>query len=119
MEEVAKNSELRNRRNLNIPTILASDSFRRLLRGRNRIRYFLSCLVIAIHAFFIGGIAFYNEWFAQPYKEDSIIPNGIIFTVLVILAMLALEFIYIFVSDNKLENIQKQVITEVLSDESR
>jgi len=100
-----------------IDTIIHSKQFQHLVKVRNSIRYLLTVSVIAIHAFFIGGIAFYNEWFAQPYSESSIIPNGIFFTVLVILLMLALEFVYIFVSDKSFEDLQNKVITEVVNDE--
>ena len=94
-----------------------SKQFHQLLIARNSIRYILTTLVIAIHGFFIGGIAFYNEWFGQPYKENSIIPNGIYFTVLVIILMVLLEFVYILLSEKKIQKLQDKVVSEVINND--
>lgn len=94
--------------------IVNSKSFITLVNLRNSIRYLLAYLVVAIHAFFIGGIAFYNEWFAQPITANSVIPNGILYTVAAIILMLLLEYVYILISEKKLDVMQQEELAKVV-----
>lgn len=93
--------------------ILLSSQFQRLLRIRTRLRYFLTSMVLLLHAFFVGGIAFYRQWFSQPIAEGSSIPVGIVVTVIVIVLMISLEVIYIWISDKTFEPLQQRVLAEV------
>jgi len=96
-----------------VSSILASKSFRKLVRIRSAIRFSLAFLVLACHAFFVGGIAFYNQWFALPLSADSSIPRGIYFTVAIILTMIFLEFVYIWLSHWLLDPLQKRAAAEI------
>ena len=84
-------------------------SFRRLVSLRSKVRFILAFLVIASHAFFVGGIAFYRDWFAKPISVDSTMTVGIVATVVVIVLMIFLEFVYILISDKWLDPMQKAV----------
>ena len=97
----------------NTHTVLALASFKRLVKVRNTLRFVLAFLVFALHGFFVGGIAFYNQWFAQPLSATSSIPQGIIYTALVIVLLIVLEFIYIRVSRDVVEPLQQQTAAEV------
>lgn len=81
-----------------ISEIVSSERFKNLVRVRNRSRFLLSILVFFVHAFFIGGIAFYNQWFAEPISDNSIIPRGIVYAVASIILMIFFEFVYIYLS---------------------
>ena len=86
-----------------------SPSFRRLVSLRNKVRFTLAALVVATHAFFVGGIAFYRDLFAQPISEGGTMTVGIVATVAVIVTMLLLEWVYIIISSKWLDPMQKEV----------
>lgn len=86
-----------------------NDSFRRLVSLRGKVRFILAFLVLACHAFFVGGIAFYRDLFATPVQAGSTMTFGILATVGVIVAMIFLEFIYILISDKWLDPLQMEI----------
>ena len=92
-----------------VESVIACSDFKQLNRQRNLIRFGLSFLVLASHLFFVGGIAFYSQWFGQKVSDESSIPIGIVGTVAVIVFMLVSEGIYIWVSDKKLDRLQHKV----------
>ena len=89
-----------------------SPSFIRLVKLRSKVRFGLALLVLAAHAFFVGGIAFYREFFARPFYEGGTITIGIVATVCVIVAMIVLEWVYILISEKWLDPLQKDVAAE-------
>lgn len=101
-----------NNENDQVTAILSSESFKTLVRVRNTVRFILSFLVLACHAFFVGGIAFYNQWFGSPWSVGSSIPQGIIVTVAIIVIMIVLEYIYIKISDRVIDPLQHRAVTE-------
>ncbi len=103
--------------NISAKTIVVSDRFTHLLKTRNLIRSTLTVLVLASHAFFVGGIVFYSKWFAEPISETSTIPKGIIYTILVIVSMVLLEYIYILLSDKVIDPLQDEVVAEANKNE--
>lgn len=95
--------------------ILSQPAFRKLLSARHILRFSLSLLVIAGHAFFVGGIAFYRDFFAQPLLENGTITVGIASAMLVIVLFLVLEFIYIVITAKKIDPLQFKVMQEHLT----
>ena len=77
------------------------------------MRFTLSALLIAAHAFFVGGIAFYQDFFAQPVTEGGTLTVGIVATVAVIVTMIFLEWVYIFISVKWLDPMQKSVVESI------
>ena len=77
---------------------------------RSRVRFTLAALLIATHAFFVGGIAFYRDFFARPVSEGSTLTIGIIAAVGVIVTMILLEWAYIFISEKWLDPMQQKVV---------
>jgi uncharacterized membrane protein (DUF485 family) len=100
-----------------VSAVFANEKFNKLLRIRRAARYSLSFLLLVCHAFFVGGIAFYSQWFAQPLYAGSSIPLGIFFTVCVIIFMLVLEGVYIVLSNYIFDPLQREVCAEVLGNE--
>lgn len=97
---------------MNNNVILSSAVFKKLLRYRNVARFSLSIMVFVCHAFFVGGIAFYQDFFARPVSSGATITVGIVCAVLVLLAMMVLEFIYIVVSEKILDPLQQDIHVE-------
>ena len=91
----------------------STPAFQRLVSQRNKIRFTLAVLVLLTHAFFVGGIAFYRGFFAQPISEGSTMTVGIVATVAVIVTMIVLEWVYILVSEKHLDPMQKSVAKEL------
>lgn len=91
----------------------SNQAFQNLVKLRSRVRFGLAFLLIATHAFFVGGIAFYRDFFAQPMAPGSTITVGILVTVGVIVAMIVLELIYILISEKYLDPLQQQVAHEL------
>lgn len=97
--------------------VLKSSSFAVLVRKRNKVRFLLTMISLLFYGFFVGGIAVYNEWFAEPLIEGSRIPIGIYATVLVIVVMVLLEWLYVFISEKTLDPMQAQVKKELANHE--
>lgn len=93
--------------------ILSSESFQRLLRLRGGIRFTLGFLVLLLHGVFVGGIAFYNQWFNQPLSQGSTITVGIAMAAFVIVLMVLLEALYIWISQKVFDPLQQQVLSQV------
>jgi uncharacterized membrane protein (DUF485 family) len=91
--------------------VLSSPEFQKLVRVRNSIRFVLAVLILALHGFFVGGIAFYKQWFSQPISQGSSIPVGIVAAVTVIVLMVVLEAVYIWLSHKVFDPLQQQVIS--------
>ena len=85
-----------------------------LVKKRNRVRYTLTAAVVIVHAFFVGGIAFYRDWFAQPLYPNATITMGIAITASVIITMIVLECIYIYISGKYLDPMRAHVTEEYL-----
>ena len=98
-----------------VSRIVQSDQFQKLSKLRNKIRFTLSALTIASHAFFVGGIAFYSAWFAEPISKSSSIPKGILYAVLVILFMLFLELVYIYLDKKTISPLQRKANNEEIT----
>ncbi len=94
--------------------ILNNLTFRQLVNIRNRIRTVLTALAFSCHAFFVGGIAFYNQWFAEPISVGSSIPKGIVITIIVILSLVIFEFIYLYLNKIYVEPLLEKIKIEVL-----
>ncbi len=92
--------------------ILKSSSFQQLVKKRNNVRFALTALSLVAYCFFVGGIAFYNQWFAEPISSTSKIPVGIIVTIFVIVAMVFLEWLYVSISQKTLDPMQAAVKKE-------
>ena len=101
--------------NTDVSAILANESFRKLVRIRSTVRFTLAFMVLGLHAFFVGGIAYYTQWFGTPIAVDSSIPRGIFYTVVIILAMVFLELVYIWITHRTLDPLQEKVTAEVES----
>lgn len=84
--------------------------FSKLVRARSRWRFFLALLILVSHAFFVGGIAFYREWFAEPASQGSSVTVGIVVTASVIVFMLLIEWVYIWVSDSRFDPEQRRIL---------
>jgi len=93
--------------------IVGSEKFQLLVNTRNKIRFILSTLTLLSHAFFVGGIAFYSHWFAQPISTGSSIPRGILYTVVVIVSLVFLEFVYLYLNKKYVEPLLKKTCMEV------
>ncbi len=102
-----------------IREISSSRDFQILNRQRNRARFLLAFFVLLLHAFFVGGIAFYNEWFGQMSTQGGSIPLGIVFTVVVIVLMVLAEGVYIWLAHRKFDPLQSRVIARIHADEQR
>ncbi len=89
--------------------ISSSEDFQLLSRRRNRSRWLLALFVLFLHAFFVGGIAFYNEWFGQMSTVGGSIPLGIVFTVIVIVLMVLSEAVYIWLGHRQFDPLQSRI----------
>ena len=87
----------------------SNPAFIKLLKLRSRVRFTLTALLIGAHAFFVGGIAFYHDFFARPMSDESTITVGIVATVGVIITMILLEWVYIFISIRWLDPMQHKI----------
>ncbi len=99
--------------------ISSSQDFQILNRQRNYLRWVLAFFVLFLHAFFVGGIAFYNEWFGQMSTEGGSIPLGIVFTVVVIVLMVFSEGVYIWLAHRRFDPLQSRIIARINADEKR
>ena len=97
--------------------ISSSEDFQLLSRQRNRSRWVLALFVVFLHAFFVGGIAFYNEWFGQMSTAGGSIPLGIVFTVIVIVLMVLSEAVYIWLGYRKFDPLQSRIIARIKDNE--
>ena len=97
--------------------IASSQDFQLLNRQRNRSRWVLAFFVVFLHAFFVGGIAFYNEWFGQMSTPGGSIPLGIVFTVVVIVLMVLSEAVYIWLSHTRFDPLQSRITTRIEENE--
>ncbi|MBL4673982.1 MAG: DUF485 domain-containing protein [Arenicella sp.] len=89
----------------------SNPAFRKLLKLRSRVRFTLAALLVLVHAFFVGGIAFYNDLFARPLQDGGTLTIGILAAVVVIIAMVLLEWVYIFISEKWLDPMQQKVLS--------
>lgn len=94
----------------------SNPAFIKLLKLRSRVRFTLTALLVGAHAFFVGGIAFYRDFFAQPISEGSTVTIGIVAAVVVIVTMIVLEWTYIFIGDKWLDPMQEKVANGVCND---
>ena len=90
-----------------------SPPFRRLVSLRNKVWFTFAALVVAAHAFFVGGTTYYRDLFAQPVNVGGTITVGIVATVVVIVAMLLLQWVYIIISSKWLVSVQKKIAKSV------
>ncbi len=88
-------------------------AFQQLVSKRNRTRFVLAMLVLIAHAFFVGRIAFYRNFFAQPISDESTLTVGIVAAVAVIVTMILLEWVYILISEKRLDPLQKSISQEL------
>lgn len=95
---------------------LSNDKFRQLLRARNALRFRLSIAAFVCHFFFVGGIAFYRNFFAQPLYDGATITIGIVSAAVVIVAFIMLQLVYIVATHRRLDPLQQQVLKEVSAD---
>ena len=102
-----------------VEEISSSQDFQLLSRQRNRVRWVLAFFVVFLHAFFVGGIAFYNEWFGQMSTAGGSIPLGIVFTVIVILLMVLAEAVYIWLGHTRFDPLQSRITTRIEENEQR
>ena len=93
--------------------IMAMPEFHQLHDKRQKVRVVLVTLAFTCFAFFVGGIAFYSDVFATPLHEGGTVTLGILFTALVIITLLFLEFIYILITDRTLEPLRLGVIKKI------
>jgi len=89
----------------------ASPAFQQLVKIRSRVRFGLAFLVLLLHGFFVGGIAFYHQWFSEPLGSSSI-TVGIAAVVAVIVLMVFCEAVYIVVSKKVFDPLQKKALEE-------
>lgn len=73
----------------------SEQSFLRIIKSRNRLRFSAALLIVVAHAFFVGGVTFYRDWFAVS-SDNSVITVGVWAAVLVIMVFLLVEVVYIF-----------------------
>jgi uncharacterized membrane protein (DUF485 family) len=73
----------------------------------------MTLLSLSSYAFFVGGIVLYKDWFASPIVDGSSIPVGIPATILVIIFMVTLQYIYTKISDDYLDVLQAKVKKEL------
>lgn len=99
--------------NAEVATIVSSAQFQRLLMIRSRVRFTLALVILLLHAFFVGGIAFYHQWFSQPLYPGSSIPVGIVAAATVIVLMVVFEAVYIWISKKVFDPLQQQVLSRV------
>lgn len=97
--------------------ILAMSEFHQLHDKRQKTRFVLVILALFCFSFFVGGIAFYSDYFATPLSEGGTITLGIVFTALVIIVLLLLEFVYILITDRTLEPLRLQVMKKIAEQE--
>ncbi len=97
-----------------VKATLSSGAFKQLVKIRNTVRFILSFMLLACYMFFVGGIAFYNQWFGMPWRDGSSIPIGIIAAVVIIVTMVLLELIYIIISVKWLASLQDNAVAEVV-----
>jgi uncharacterized membrane protein (DUF485 family) len=93
--------------------ILQSPSFLALLKARRNVRITMTLLSLSSYAFFVGGIVLYKDWFASSIVDGSSIPVGIPATILVIIFMVTLQYIYTKISDDYLDVLQAKVKKEL------
>jgi len=92
---------------------MAMPEFHELHDRRQKTRVVLVVLALLCFSFFVGGIAFYSDFFATPVSQGSTVTLGIVFTALVIVALLLLEFVYILVTDKTLEPLRQKVMDKI------
>ena len=92
---------------------MAMPEFHELHDKRQRTRFVLVALGLLCFAFFVGGIAFYSDFFATPVSDGATVTLGILFTALVIVALLFLEFLYILITDKTLEPLRLKVMDKL------
>ena len=88
-----------------------------LIRQRSKFRWTLAFLAIAAQGFFLGGIAFYGEWFSSPLVEGGHVTLGILVAVFTIITMVALEWLYVWRTETYFDPIQKRLLEEGAADE--
>ena len=94
-------------------SVSIAPGFKRLVSVRNRWRFFLTILTLLCHAFFIGGITVYRDFFNQPIAEGATLTIGLVSAALVIVLFIVLEFVYIIVSHRKLDPLQEDVLEQI------
>mgnify|MGYP000053008278 CR=1 FL=1 len=93
--------------------ILTSPSVKALLKARRNTRIIMTLLLLCSYAFFVGGMVLYQDWFAQPISANSAIPIGIPATVLVLVTMVALQYVYTSFSEKYLDLLQAKAKKEL------
>ena len=93
--------------------ILESASFKALLKARRKTRITMTLLLLFSYSFFVGGIVLYQDWFASPISEGSAIPVGIPATILVIIIMVVLQYVYTTISERYLDVLQEKAKQEL------
>lgn len=93
---------------------LQSNEFIALLNARRITRVVMTLLLFINYAFFIAGLSVFSEWFAQPIAEGSAIPNGIPATIIVLINMVVLQYLYTAISERYLDKLQ-EIAKEELS----
>ena len=91
--------------------------FRQLLKKRQLTRFSLAAATLIMHAYFVGGIAFYRNFFARPLYEGATITIGIASAAAVILSFVILQLVYIVITARTLDPLQSQV-SEKLTQEA-
>lgn len=97
-----------------ISETLCSEKFITLLNARRNIRLAMSLLLFANYAFFIGGLSIFSDWFAQPISADSVIPIGIPATIIVLVNMVVLQYLYTEISERYLDKLQVTAKKELI-----
>lgn len=105
-----------NSKSICVEKICSGDEFKKLLRVRNTLRFSLSIAAFVCHFFFVGGIAFYRDFFAQPLYAGATITVGIIAAASVIVTFVMLQLIYIVITQCYLDPLQAQVLKEAYAD---
>jgi len=93
--------------------IMQAPAFKALLKARKNVRVVMTLLLLANYSFFIGGMVFYQDWFASPISQGSSIPVGIPATIFVLFAMVVLQYIYTAISERYLDVLQAKAKNEV------
>ncbi|MDE0841115.1 MAG: DUF485 domain-containing protein [Porticoccaceae bacterium] len=99
---------------IELTNILSSKRFKRLVQQRNRMRFRLALMALALHGFFIGGLVLYTDWFAERVVESSSLPVGILAAVFVIVLMVVSQGFYIWYSEKHFDPLQLE-ISQVMS----
>ena len=93
--------------------IMAMPEFHQLHDKRQKTRFVLVILALLCFSFFVGGIAFYTDFFATPVAQGGTVTLGILFAALVIIVLLLLEFAYILITDKILEPLRQEVMNKI------